>query len=114
MSKIVFENLHLFQTLTDKRLPFSIRLKLAKNLPETAFTALRETLFNVAVGNIQGFPSKTTEELRVSRQLLFKVVDANDKLSESERESLIASTPVLKFLEKVLPSVLQVLDEDGE
>ena len=114
MSKIVFENLHLLQTLADKRLPFSVRKKLAKNLPEKALTALRETLFNVAVGNVEGFSSKIAEELRVSRHLLFKVVDANDKLSESAYETLISSTQILKFLEIVLPSILQVLNTNGE
>ena len=109
MSKLIFENIHLLQTLVDKRLSFNIRQELAENLPEPAVTALRETLYNVAVGNVKGFPPNTKNLLSSHRLLIFEIVDQTEDLSDSERESLIASEKVLKFLEKVLPPILKVL-----
>jgi hypothetical protein len=110
MSQSVFDNSHLLKTLSDKRLSLSFRQELVKNLPEAAITALRETLFNVAVGNAEGFPSKTSELLTENRELVFKIIDSNDSLTESEREKLLLSRKALRFLPKVLPTILEELE----
>jgi hypothetical protein len=109
MSKIILSNIHLLQTLADKRLSYAVREELVKNLPENAVTALRETLFNVVIGNLKGFPQKTTEKLTENRDLVFNIVDANDSLSEAERESLLTSHKALELLSKILPAILEVL-----
>ena len=114
MSKLIFQNIHLLQTLVDKRLSFHLRQELAENFPEPAVTALRETLYNVAVGNVKGYPPNIKNQLSSQRLLIFKIVDQTEDLSESERESLIASEKVLKFLEKVLPAILKVLLAKGD
>lgn len=110
MSKFVSENIHLLYTLVDKSLSFSFRQELAKKLPRNALNALREALYNTAIGNVKGFPSEITELLSANRQLVFKVVDINDNLSLRERRNLLSSnTQVLKLLDQILPTILEKL-----
>ena len=109
MSRVVIKNIHLLQSLTDKNLTISSRQQLAKALPENAFVALREILFNVAIGNVKGFSAKIEDKLHQNRLLVFKIVDENQKLSDLQRENLLGSTRVLSFLTYVLPSILKII-----
>lgn len=112
MSQIVSENLHLLQTLVDKRLILTLRQELAKNLPIDAFTALREILYNVAVGNIDNLPPEITNKLSLNRNTVFKIVDQNDTLSEIQRRKFVGTKKVVKFLEKILPAILSRVAEN--
>ena len=110
----MFENIHLLRTLADKSLKSSVREELAKNLPDSACVELREILFNIAVGNVDGFPAEVVQILTSNRLLVFKVVDANEKLWPEERQELISTPPVLKLLEEVLPAILSALPKREE
>ena len=105
-----FNNFHLFYTLGDKKLTLAVRKQLGENLPEEAVVELRKILFNVAVGNVDGFPAEILQILSAQRQIVFQIVDANDNLSPSERRDLIGSPPALKLLESVLPNILKVIE----
>ena len=108
---MLFENIHMLQTIVDKSLKSSVREELAKNLPDSACVELREILFNVAVGNVDGFSAEIVQILSSNRLLVFKVVDANEKLWPEERQELISSPPVLKLLEEVLPAILSAIQK---
>ena len=110
MSASLFENIHPLKTLVDKTLNTNTRTQLGQNLPGPAIVELREILFNVAVGNVAGFESEVIQILSTNRQLVFKIVDANDNLSERERQDLLSSPLVLELLESVLPNILKVID----
>ena len=114
MSKFICENNHLLQTLVDKSLPFSFRQELAKKFPKNALNALREALYNTAVGHVEGFPAEVTELLSTNRQLVFKIVDINETLSVSQRRNLSSQQHVLKLLDQVLPTILEKLLEAQE
>lgn len=114
MSKFVCENYHLLQTLVDKTLPFSFRQELAKKFPKNALNALREALYNTAVGNVEGFPAEVTQLLSTNRQLVFKIVDINETLSLSQRRNLSSQQQVLKLLDQVLPTILEKLQDQEE
>lgn len=105
-----FDNIHLFYTLGDKKLSLAVRKQLGENLPDQAAVELREILFNVAVGNVDGFPAEILQILSAQREIVFKIVDANDNLSPSEHRDLIGSPPALKLLETVLPNILKVIE----
>ena len=105
----MFENTHLLRTLADKNLKISVRQELAKNLPKNALIELKEILFNVALGNVRGFPPKIGDILSANRLLVFKVVDKNDTLSLAERRKIVSQESVLDFLAEVLPSILKIL-----
>jgi hypothetical protein len=114
MSKIVCDNIHLLQTLVDKRLLFSLHQTIVKELPKDTFTALREIFFNVAVGNIEDLQPEVTEQLATHRQVVFKIVDQNDNLSTAERKAFIGSQAVLRFLSKVLPNILKEVQQSSD
>ena len=112
MSNIVIKNIHLLQTLSDKSLTISSRQQFEKALPFAAFVALREIFFNVAIGNVKGFPPKIADKLHQHRLLVFKIVDENQELSDLERKNLLGLPRVLGFLASVLPSILKIIQSE--